>query len=213
MSTVLPTSADQRVMVANVSWDTFLALVRDAGSPRGRFAYDQGTLEIMSPSGTHEQLKRFIGRIIETLTLRLGIEIRSFGSTTLLREVEQRGLEPDECYYIQSAAEIPGKRDLDMKVDPPPDLVVEVDLSHHSLDKFRIYASLGVPEIWRLKGTELKVYRLGRQGRYAEREASRVLPMLPLEVLRDFVFRSETANETALVREFEAWVKRSVRKI
>ncbi len=213
MPTVLPATPEQRVILRNVSWETFLSLVRETDWPRGRFAYDQGTLEIMSPSGTHENLKKFVGRLIETLTLRLGIDIRSYGSTTLLRKKKRSGLEPDECYYIQNEPAVRGKGDIDLRVDPPPDLFVEVDLSSYSLDKFPIYSKLGVPEIWRLKDMDLKVYRLGSNGKYVKTEESSLLPMLPLDVLREFLARWETKSETAVIREFEEWVMKSARKV
>jgi Uma2 family endonuclease len=212
MHTVLPAATDQRVILANVSWETFMALVRETESPRGRFAYDQGLLEILSPSGTHERLKKFICRMIEILSLELGIDIASYGATTLLRTSKRRGLEPDECYYVQNEPRVRGKGDLDLKVDPPPDLVVEVDLSRDSLDKFQIYASLGVPEIWRLKDAQLRVYRLLADGRYAERQWSAAFPMLSLSVVRGFLARWDTMSETALLREFRSWVTRTLGK-
>jgi Uma2 family endonuclease len=206
MPVVLP-AAEQRVVLSDVAWNTFLDLAKSDGPCRGRLTYDQGVLEIMSPSGTHEKLKGLIGRLIETLASVLDIEIGNYGSTTLLREAARRGLEPDECYYVQNEFRVRGKGDLDLGVDPPPDLVVEVDLSRSSLDKFAIYQSLGVQEIWRFDGAQLKVHVRGTGGEYSLSERSAAFPLLPLEGLREFLGRWSTMGETRLVREFAEWVR------
>ncbi len=211
-TTLLSATSEQRVVLSRVSWSTFLTLVRETESGRGRFAYDQGVLEIMSPSGMHERLSALIHDLIRIFSLRMGIEIASYGSTTLLRKSKQRGLEPDECYYVQNEPRIRGKGDIDLKTDPPPDLVVEVDLSSDSLDKLEIYSALGVPEIWRLKDGELRMHRLRSNGKYAERARSSVFPDLPLSVVRDFISHWDTAGETTLLREFEAWAETVARK-
>ncbi len=204
---IAPPAAEQRVVVSNVSWETFLEFVQNPGPLRGRLSYDQGVMEIMSPSGTHEKLKCLIARIVETYATTLNIDIASYGSTTFLREAEQRALEPDECYYVQSESLVRGTGDIDLAIHPPPDLVVEVDMSRSSLNKFAIYQSLGVPEIWRFDGTELVVHVRGAQGDYAVSEDSTVFPLLPMAGLREFLGRWNEISETGLVREFAEWVK------
>jgi Uma2 family endonuclease len=204
---VAPPAAEQRVILSNVTWKTFLDLARNPGPCRGRLAYDQGVLEIMSPSGTHEKLKSLIGRLIETLATTLDVEIATYGSTTLILEAARRGLEPDECYYVQNEPRVRGKGDVDLAVQPPPDLVVEVDLTRSSLDKFAIYRSLEVPEIWRFDGTVLEVYLRGTQGDYFPSERSAAFPLLPLDGLREFLNRWNTTGETRLTREFAGWVR------
>jgi Uma2 family endonuclease len=190
-----------------VSWETFLALLEEMGPDRGRLAYAGGLLEVTSPSGTHERLKGLIGRFIETLSLLLDFEISSFGSTTLLQELAQRGIEPDECYYIQSEASVRGKGDIDMKHDPPPDLAVEVELGRSSIDKLEIYRSLGVPEVWRYSKARLTVHLLGPDGSYSQSARSAAFPFLPMEGVEAFLLRWDTAGETQLVREFGTWAK------
>ena len=206
MSVALP-AAEQRVVLSEVAWETFLDLVNNPGPCRGRLAYDQGVLEITSPSGTHERLKKLIGRFIETLASILDIEIASYGSTTLLHEAARRGLEPDECYYVENERLVRGKGDIDLAVDPPPDLIVEVDLSRSSLERFAIYQSLGVPEIWRFGGTELTVHLRGTEGEYSPSERSAAFPLLPLAGLREFLNRWRDSGENRLVREFADWVR------
>ena len=128
-------------------------------------------------------------------------------SDSFLHEAARRGLEPDECYYLQNEPCVRGKGDLDLGVDPPPDLVVEVDLSRSSLDKFAICQSLGIQEIWRFDGVELKVHVRSTQGEYCLAERSTAFPLLPLEGLREFLGRWNTAGENRLVREFAEWVR------
>jgi Uma2 family endonuclease len=155
----------------------------------------------------HERLKSLIGRLIETLASILDIEIASYGSTTLLLKVARRGLEPDECYYVQNEPHVRGKGDVDLETDPPPDLVIEVELSRSALDKFVIYQSLGVPEIWRFDGTELKVHLRAKDGDYRLVDSSAAFPLLPLDGLQEFLSRWKTSGETRLVREFAEWVR------
>jgi Uma2 family endonuclease len=206
MSVALP-AADQRVVLSEVSWETFLGLVNNPGPCHGRLAYDQGVLEIMSPSGTQERLKKLIGRFIETVASILNVEIARYGSTTLIHEDARRGLEPDESYYVQNESFVRGKGDVDLAVDPPPDLIVGVDVSRSSLGKFAIYQSLGVAEIWRFDGAVLTVYVRGADGEYSPTERSAAFPVLPLDGLRDFLGRWRDSGETRLVREFAEWVE------
>ena len=132
MSTV-PASSEQRVVLRSVSWETYLALTEESESGSGRMTYDQGVLEIMAPGMPHEIAKRLIGRMIETFTLCRGIEIRSSSSTTFKRSELQRGFEADESYYIQHACELRGVREIDLSIHPPPDLVIEVDMTNSSI--------------------------------------------------------------------------------
>ncbi|MFE1744510.1 Uma2 family endonuclease [Coleofasciculus sp. H7-2] len=138
-----------RVILTGVTWQTFKALLADLGSDRAcRLAYDQGILEIMVPYQEHEESKILIAEIVTALADELEIEIIQLGSLTLEREDLTRAVEPDTCFYIQNEALVRGKK-IDLQTDPPPDLVVEVDYTSPSLNKFQIYASLGVPEFWR----------------------------------------------------------------
>ncbi|MHC5729749.1 MAG: Uma2 family endonuclease, partial [Nostoc sp.] len=158
---VKSTLAEQRTVLQNVSWETFEALLRDTGEDRGsRFAYDCGVLEIMTPLFEHENPKSNFGNFIIALAEELGIEIRSAGSTTLKRKISKRGIEPDTCYYIQNELAIRGKETLDLENDPPPDLAIEIDITSSSVNKLGIYSALGVTELWRYDGQNLKFYQL-----------------------------------------------------
>jgi Uma2 family endonuclease len=196
---------EQRVLLGDVRWETFEALVREAHDPRGRFAYDRGLLEIMSPSSEHEYVKKIIARLLEALTEELRIPIRSLGSTTLKRRKRKSGIEADETYYIGHDPLAGKRRRLHLRRDPPPDLAVEVDISRSSLVRMGIHATLGIAEVWRWHGDHLEVWQL-REGKYHEVERSAILPMLPIEGLGRFLSLRHERNETDLVREFRQWV-------
>src|SRR5439155_7660604 len=149
MSVVNRPSTD-RVIVRNVSWETYERLLKDLeNSSLPRLAYDHGVLEIMSPHLEHESANRALAAIIEITLEELDLDFINAGSTTFKREDLERGFEPDSCFYVQRAAQIAGKKRLDLTADPPPDLVLEIDITHPSLDKLSIFAAAGVPEVWR----------------------------------------------------------------
>jgi len=206
MAPVLSPSV-QRIMLHNVPWATYeslLAAHRDCSVPR--FTYDRGQLEIMSPSAAHEELKDTITLFVNTVAEEMAINTRSFGSTTFQREDLQRGFEPDGCFYIQSVALIAGKTDLDLTEDPPPDLVIEIDLSHPSLPKFPIFAQLGIPEVWRWDRTGFHIFRL-MHGQYVERPTSTALPGVPATGITEFLDESRTLERLSWLRRVRAWVR------
>lgn len=204
---VTSTSAEQRTVLRNISWQTFEALLRDTGEDRGsRFAYECGTLEIMTPLYEHENPKIQFDRFIFALSEELEIEIKSAGSMTLKRKAVNRGIEPDNCYYIQNEPSVRGKQELDLETDPPPDLAIEIDITSSSVNKTGIYSALGVPELWRYNGRVLKFYQLA-EGEYVEREFSLAFPIVSVNEMSGFIEQSKTMGEIALLKSFRAWVR------
>jgi Uma2 family endonuclease len=199
--------SENRVLLSGISWATYESLLEDTQNHGTRFTYDRGYLEMMSPSREHERLKTLMGRMIETMTEELAIPISSAGSTTLKAQWKERGLEADESYYVANEPRVRGRDEIDLRVDPPPDLAVEVDISRSSLDQLSIYADLGVPEVWLCDGTTLNVYQLQPDGVYAQQSRSPSFPFLPLEQLEAFLARREESDETTWIRSFRAWVK------
>jgi Uma2 family endonuclease len=185
-----------------VSWETFLGLLRDLGDHRWRVTYDSGVLELMSPYREHEALKKLIARLIEALTLELDIDIKAGGSTTYKRPDLGKAAEPDECYYIASEPLIRGNREADLSREPPPDLVVEVDIGASSSRRMRIYSAMGVPEVWRHDGERLTAYRLREDGTYRRVKRSVVLPKMPIEEASRLLARWDEESDTAIVRAF-----------
>ncbi|MBD0304528.1 MAG: Uma2 family endonuclease, partial [Tolypothrix sp. T3-bin4] len=169
--------AEQRTVLHNISWETFETLLAETGEDRGsRFAYEDGTLEIMTPLFEHENPKSNFGNFIIALAEELEIEVRSAGSTTLKRRIAKRGIEPDNCYYIQNELAIRGRETLNVETDPAPDLAIEIDITSSSVNKLGIYSALGIAELWRYNGQDLKFYQL-REGQYVESEFSIAFPI------------------------------------
>jgi Uma2 family endonuclease len=213
MTTLLEPAVIQSgpIVLQGISWDVYESLLAQLERVRQRIylTYDRGTLEIMPPSPFHEKYKTIIARLIETLSLELNIPIVSLGSTTFKREDLERGLEPDECYYVQHAARMSNRFELDMQVDPPPDLAVEMDYTHHAVDRDAVYGALGVPEIWQYDGNRLIASRRNDSGEYEPTETSVAFPFLLISDIARFVQMSRTAGEHAAVIAFRDWVRQT----
>jgi Uma2 family endonuclease len=201
---------EPRVLLHNVRWQTYEMLAADTGESHVRLAYDRGELEIMSPWSEHESYKCLIGRMIEALTEELDIALKSGGSTTFKREDIDRGIEPDACYWIDRELLVRGKVDIDLTVDPPPDLAVEIDLTRSFLNRQAIYAALGVPEVWSFDGHSIRVFQLSEQGEYAQCPSSRAFPLLPMADVVRFVQQGTPDGETSWIKSFRAWVRSEV---
>ncbi len=204
MSTMAPGS-ESRVLLHEVSWATFQALAREASG--GRLAYDRGTLEIMSPSYEHESVKKLIGRLIEVFTEAMEIDIASAGSTTLAREDLDRGIEADESYYISGASFVRGKEAIELPLDPPPDLVIEVDVTSPSINKLEICRALGIAEVWRYNNGRLEIHVLQAERQYGIEAASKVLPLFPVAELTRLLGLRDSQSETQITKSFRAWVR------
>ena len=198
----------QQLLLQDVDWRTYSRLLRIfAERPGVRLTYDRGALEMMSPLHEHESDGRFLGRLAVTLTEELGLPVKAGGSTTFRRKRSRRGLEPDDCYWIASEPQVRGKRSIDLRTDPPPDLAIEVDVASSSLDRLSIYASLGVPEVWRLDDQGLTFHILGADKRYAEGAHSRAFPIVTPADLAGFLALRGQMDENAVVQKFRAWVR------
>ena len=202
--------AEQRIVLQNISWETFETLLAETGAHRGsRFAYECGILEIMSPLIEHESYKSIFGNLVIVLAEELGIEIKSAGSTTLKLKSANRGIEPDNCYYIQNEIAFRGKQTLDLTTDLPPDLAIEIDITNSSVNKLEIYASLSVPEIWIYNGQVLQFYQL-LEKQYIECEFSFAFPLISATEINQFIEQSKTMGEIALIKLFRTWVRNKV---
>ena len=211
MTTTL-TQAANRFLLKNISWQTYEALLKDLESQRGiRLTYDRGLLEIMTPLAPHERNSRLIGRLVEALTEELNIEICSLGSLTCKREDLARGLEPDECYYIQNEPVIRSLEQIDLNQDPPPDLAIEIDITSSSINRLALYASLGVPEVWRYDGSRLIIYQL-EGGEYKVCDRSSTFPLITSSEIIRFLELRKSNGETALIRLFREWVRNQVQQ-
>ncbi|GET37624.1 Uma2 family endonuclease [Microseira wollei] len=200
-----------RVLLHDVSWQEFEAILEELGEARAsRIAYSQGTLEIRMPLPEHEVNKEFIGDMVKILIEELEIERQCFGSTTFKRKDMDQGIDPDQCFYIQNYAIMIGKKRIDLTVDPPPDLAIEVDVT--SKTQLDAYEALGVPQLWRYENGKLQINVL-RDGKYIESEISPTFPNLPIvEAISQFVQQSITMGESATLRAFRKWVREQIQK-
>ncbi|HEU4389465.1 MAG TPA: Uma2 family endonuclease [Blastocatellia bacterium] len=198
---------DTVVLFHNATWNDYEELIAQVGEAAGlRISFNDGTLKVMTLSHKHEQLVRFIDGLVSTVRLRLSINILFFGSATRRTRKKKKGVEPDGSFYVQTASVIGNRIDLDMEVDPPPDVVVEVDINHDSRDNYPIYAAFGVPEIWRYDGEELTIYLL-QETDYVRTETSLALPMLDCRVLTDYLRRMQKDGELDAILAFDEWLK------
>jgi Uma2 family endonuclease len=191
METVL-SPPERLVILTGVSWETYerlLAEHEECGGPR--FTYDEGMLQIMVLSSRHEGPNRTLTSLVEVIAEELDIDLRRLGSTTFKREDLLKGFEPDSCFFVQRANEIEGKDKAALEVDPPPDLVIEIDITSDSLDRFPIFAAVGVPEVWRYDGARVAINRLD-EGKYAEVAKSIAVPVLTAEAATRFIEESKT---------------------
>ncbi|OCR01900.1 hypothetical protein BCD67_05295 [Oscillatoriales cyanobacterium USR001] len=203
------TPAEKRIVLRNVSWKTFERLIEELGEDRKtRLAYSEGFLEIMTPLGEHENNNRFIESLIGAIADELNLNMKRFGSLTLKRESMQQGAEPDSCYYFVNEPMVREKQKIDLNFDPPPDLVLEIDITSSSLNKQLIYAAIGVPEIWRYDGRGLEFFVLQEPILiYNKVQQSSIFPGLSFDVIPRFMRQSLIDGETATLRAFRVWVR------
>jgi Uma2 family endonuclease len=196
------------VLIPRTDWQTYSHLLRAfAERPGVRLTYDRGVLEIMAPMLRHDEPSSFLDRLVCTLTEELGLTVKQGGSTTLRRRRRHRGIEPDHCFWIASEPAVRTVRDLDLRIHPPPDLAIEVDVSRSSLDRMSIYAALGVPEVWRLEEPSLTFHVLGPVGQYDLVTYSRGFPQVTAADLMRFLTLLGREEENAIIRQFRAWVR------
>jgi Uma2 family endonuclease len=199
---------ERRVTLHGICWQTYESLLKDLeNSSTPRLTYDRGTLEIMSPLQEHEELRRNLEALLEIVAEMRDLDVRGLGSTTFRREDLERGFEPDACFYIQNAERIRGKTQVDLSVDPPPDLVIEIDLTRSSLDKLPIYAQLGVPEVWRYTDRRLVILIL-RDGTYQEQNESVALSGVESASVAALVEEAPVLRRPAWLQKVREWAGR-----
>jgi Uma2 family endonuclease len=200
-------TGEERFLLRDISWGFYEAILAELDGRHVRLTYDRGNLELMTVSHPHEFFKNRIGRLVETLTEELDIEIMAGGSETFKREDIARGLEPDECYWIRNEPRVRGKLGIDLAIDPPPDLAIEVEISPSRVDRPGIYAALGIPELWRFNGNTFRIDHLQPDGTYREGPASLNFPLLTAAEIERFLLADIADGETRWARSFRAWVR------
>jgi Uma2 family endonuclease len=201
---------EKRVTLYGLTWLGYQQVLHALPESRSaRLTYDRGILEIRMPTENHEFASELIGLFIRILVEELDLKLKSMRSTTLNREDLDRGAEPDNAYYIQNQAIVAG-RNVDLAIDPPPDLIVEVDISHSDIDKNSLYAALGVPEFWRFNGQEWRIYQLQGDA-YTECDRSPTFPIVAKEDLYQFLAQAQQ-DEIKAAKSFRELVKEKVER-
>jgi len=195
--------------LSGIDWKTYSGILHAfAEQPGYKITYDRGELEIMSPSLEHDDAGRFLVMMVQVLTEELGLPFKAGGGATLRRRLRQRGIEADECFWIANAHRMAGVQRLNLRIHPPPDLAIEVDVSHSSLNRLAIYAALRVPEVWRLDGDTLFFYSLIPGQGYLAVPTSRSIPLVnPADVLGFLQQARQSVDNNVVIRQFRAWVK------
>ena len=203
-----PTTRDgQHLLLGGIDWTTYEKFLDAVGNRPIRLTYDGENLEFTLPRWDHETLSRCIDRLVVALGIVLGFAIRGGQTVTLKRADVKRGVEADQCYYIQNEPAVRGIKNLDLNILPPPDLALEVDITHYSLDRMEIYAALNVPEIWRYDGEEMFIYHL-LNGAYEPASKSLAFPVLTLSHLHEFIGKAISLSDTAQQVAASKWVKK-----
>lgn len=210
MAIVETTPGEQHFRLAGLERSAYEHLLQAFEGRPIRLTYDGGEVEIMTVSPEQERAKTIMARLVEALTEELDVPICGLGNTTFRHEGAGCGLEPDEAWFIGPEATIRSKRAIDMTVDPPPDLVAEIEISRSALDRMQVYAQLRVPEVWRYDGRQLRVCLLQKDNSYADSESSSALPQLRRVDLEQFLNQRDETDDTSLLRSFRKWVRENL---
>jgi Uma2 family endonuclease len=199
----------ERVYATGIPWSVYakLADFRDANRSGVKITFDRGRLEIMSPSYRHEKPNLRLGLIVVTLVEELGLQLVSARSTTFRREQAEQGLEPDDCFYIARAGAVVGVEDIDLSIHPPPDLVIEVDVTSSSVPKEPIYAPMGVPELWRHEDGEVTIRLLQPGQTYQTADRSLAFPQVTAADLDRLLVQTNHLDDIGAIRHYRAWAR------
>lgn len=210
MSTLLSTPP-QSFVLEDVSWEYYDRTLREleARHQHVRVTYDDGRMEFKTLGDEHERTKKTVARLIELYALEQDIPITGLGSITCRRKKLRKGLEPDECYYVNTPAPPMTRKELDLNKYPPPDLAVEIDITQGSIERQPIYEALRVREIWRFDGQRLSVLLRAEQGGYQSSDHSVAFPDLSLEQFNQFVSMAITGTQHEAVRAFRDWLRQN----
>jgi Uma2 family endonuclease len=206
-----PPTGEQRLRISFVDYPAYVAFVDSLVERHIRATFADGELELMTLSEEHEDLRTTLGLFVVMLGAELDMQVKAGGSMTFRRADLERGLEPDECYWIASLPLLQGRR-VDLAKGPPPDLVIEVEISRSSLDRMDIYARLGVPEVWRHDGEVLHFEALNKKGSYEARGKSRSFPALRVTDANAALAGAVGISHSQQLRYFRDWIQGQVSK-
>ncbi|HKV38108.1 MAG TPA: Uma2 family endonuclease [Blastocatellia bacterium] len=195
-----------RLILSDVNWGDYEELLSRIGdSSHFRTSYSNGRLEVMSPSTKHEKYKNLISWLVAAVCDELGVDVISFGSFTMKIDRLRMGAEADDCFYLRRMQPFAGEDGPQLGTDPPPDLVVEIDITADSRNKLDIYGSLGVPEVWRYDGSRLSVFQL-IEGSYVSSEHSLCFSFLSADRLTEILAGVSTGTHESW-RVLREWIR------
>jgi Uma2 family endonuclease len=199
----------QQMLLKDISWQQLENILEEMGEKRAaRISYSNGWLEIMVPLPEHEKDKEIVGDLVKILLEILNVDFEPFGSTTLKDERMRQAVEPDTSFYIQNQAAVIGKNRIDLNIDPPPDLAIEIDIT--SRTQFENYQILGVPELWRYKKQGLEIFLL-QDGKYVKSPSSPNFPNIPIvDLVNEYVRQCLTIGRSQAIRNFRSWVQENL---
>ena len=203
-----PSTGEQRFVLPNVTWEDYLKIGEIfADRPALRLTYDRGRLEFMTTSSTHERYKRWFARFVETIAEELNKPIMPGGSMTFQREDLDRGFEPDDSFWIANETAVRWRLTWIPDQDPPPDLMLEIEISRSALNRMAIFAAFRVPEVWCFDGEEVRIYLLESNSTYQQSERSLAFPAIPVQELAQFLKLIKTTDYLSAVSAVRAWIR------
>lgn len=206
MTTTLSPPAEQRFIIGDADWQAYEAILRALEGRHIFITYEKGRLELMAPSWKHDRQSRLLGLLVHHLAEHLRVPILGGGSTTFRREDLERGLEPDQCFYVRNCGTMRDVEQIDLQRDPPPDLAIEVEISQRLSDRLAVYAGIGVPELWRWDGHRLMICRLSAEGRYVQRDRGDAFPQVTSEQMQQLIAMATGKDDTAWSGEVRQWL-------
>ena len=196
-----------RIAIEGVSYEFYKQFCDEIGEQPIRLSYNDGCLEIMVTKSPHEFFKTVLAKLVEATIFELNIPVRSGGAMTFQRDDLKKGFEPDECWWLAHESIVRKTTDFDFQKDPPPDLAVEVEMSHSLAGRIHIFAAMKVPEVWRYNGRTLRFCILDNAGQYVDAEHSKSFPFLRPEHLQPFLALPDDEDETTRIRNYVNWLR------
>jgi Uma2 family endonuclease len=200
-------ATNQKLILQGVGWDFYERILKEYEESNAlHFAYDDGFLEVEVPLLKHERPTEILRDLITNICIEKDLDMLNAGKTTFRKKTEAKGVEADSAFYIKNEFRVRGLLDLDLSKDPPPDLVIEVDITSPSLNKMPIYAALGVSEVWLYTGVEVEFFKLVGSD-YVPTEFSFAFPFLTRETATGFLRKGLTETYNRWIKEVRQWAQ------
>ena len=203
-----PLIGELRIGIEGVSYQFYKQFCEEIGEQPIRLSYNDGCLEIMVTKSPHEFFKTMLAKLVEATIFEMNVPVRSGGAMTCQRDDLEKGFEPDECWWLANEANVRKITDFDFYKDPPPDLAIEVEMSHSLAKRIGIYAAMKIPEVWRFDGKRLRFCVLSGDGNYSEAPQSLAFPNLTPTDLMPYLALPNDADETSRLRAYVNWLRR-----